>query len=84
LGFQGSVIPAQVLAANWSLGGEKNGIVCSLFCIFIIIVIIIIIIISINISIYFVVLLNCLYLNSCVSPFVPFSSPYCCGGGGGM
>jgi len=59
------------------IGDEKNYIVYSLFCIFIIfiITIIIIIIIIISISISFVVLLNCLYLNPRVSPFVHFSSP---------
>ena len=43
--------------------------------IIIIIFIIIMIISSISISISFVVLLNCLYLNWWVSPFVHFSSP---------
>jgi len=41
----------------------------SLFCIFI----------SVIISISFVVLLNCLYLNLQVFPFVHFSSPSCWG-----
>jgi len=50
--------------ANWSLDGEKNRVVCSLFCIFIIIIVINITIISIISSISFVALLNCLYLNS--------------------
>jgi len=53
------------------VGGEKNFIVYSLFCIFIIIIIIITIIIGIS----FVALLNCLYLNPRVLPFVHFSSP---------
>jgi len=37
--FLGSVITAWGLAVNWSLGGEKNCIVYSLFCVFIIIII---------------------------------------------
>jgi len=48
-------------------------IVYSFFCTFIIIIIIISSIIISNIS--FVVILNCLYLNPQVSPFVHFSSP---------
>jgi len=44
--------------SNQSSGGEKNCIVYSLFCIFVFIIIIIIIIIP-----FFVVFLNCLYLN---------------------
>jgi len=59
--------------ANWSLGGEKSCIVCSLVCIFIIIIIVFIIIGCI--SSYFVVLLNCLCLNPQVFPFCPFLLP---------
>jgi len=62
------VIAAWGLAANLSLGGGKNCIVYSLFCIYIIIIVVTIIIIISSIS--FVVLLNCLYLNPPVSPFV--------------
>jgi len=58
-------------AANGLSGGEKNCVVYSLFCIFIIFIVIIITIISIS----FVDVLNCLYLNSRVFPFVHFSSP---------
>ena len=65
--------------ANWSSSGEKNCSVYRLFCIFIIIVVIIIVISSSNISISFVALLNCLYLNPQVLPFVHFSSPSLCG-----
>jgi len=60
---------------------RKN--VHSLFCIVIIIIIIIIIITIISIIIYFVVLLNCLYLNPRVSPFAHFSSPFFWGRRGG-
>jgi len=72
-----SAIAAGVLALDWSLGGEKNCIVYSLFCIVIIIIIIIILSSSItnSISISFVALLNCLYLNTRVSPFSPFLLP---------
>jgi len=72
-------------AANWSLGGN-NCIVYSLFCIFIIILVIIITIISIisTISISFVVLLNHLYLNPRVLPFVHCSSPSHCRERGGV
>jgi len=63
--FPGSAIAAQGLAMNRSLGGEKYYIVCSSFCIFIITIITII-----SSSISFVVLLNCLYLNPGVLPFV--------------
>ena len=66
-------------AVNCSSGGEKNWIVHSVFCIFIIILIIN----SIIISDCFVVSLNCLSLNTRVSPFVHFSSPSRCGGRGG-
>ena len=59
-----SVIIAQGLAVNRSSGGEKNCVVYSLFCIFIIISS------SSSSSISFVALLNCLYLNSQVSPFI--------------
>ena len=52
----------------------ENCIVYSLFCI------VIIIIISCSISVFFVVLLNYLYLNPWVSPFVHFSSSSCCEG----
>jgi len=64
-------------AANQS--SEKNCIVYSLFCIFIVIIVIIAIISGsiISISIYFVVVLNCLYLNPRVLPFVYFSSISC-------
>jgi len=54
----GSAIATQGLAAIQLLGGEKNSIAYSLFCMFIIIIIGII-----SISISFVVLLKCLYLN---------------------
>jgi len=75
-----------IQAVNRSLGGEKNCVVYTLFCIFIIVIVIIITIINIIISssISFVVLLNCLYLNPKVFPFVHFSSPSCCEGGEGM
>ena len=76
--FPDSAIAAQGLAANLSLGGEKNCIVYSLFYIFII-NIIIIIIISINISIFFVVLLNCFYPSPQLLPFVHISLS-CVGG----
>jgi len=72
------VIATRRLAANQSLGGEKNCIVYSFFCIFIIIIIVII-----SSSMEFVVVLNYLYLNLQVSPVVYFSSPFCCGGGRG-
>jgi len=61
------------LAANWSLGGEKNCIVYSLLCIFISIIVIISSRSFIS-SIPFVALLNCFYLNPGDSPFVHFSS----------
>ena len=64
----GSAIATQGLAAIQLLGGEKNSIAYSLFCMFIIIIIGII-----SISISFVVLLKCLYLNPWVSPFAHFS-----------
>jgi len=66
--FQGSVIAARGLAVNWFLGGDKNCNVYSLFCIFHYYH-------YFSISMYFIVLLNCLYLNSQVSPFVRLSSP---------
>jgi len=69
--FWVSTIAAQELAVNQLSGGGKNYIVYSLLAIFIN---------SSSISIYFVVLLNCLYLNPEVSPFVHFSSPSHCGG----
>ena len=76
----GCVIAAWGLAVNHS---SKNSIVYSLFCIFIVMIIIISIISSgISISIYFVVLLNCLYLNPWVLLFVHFLSPSHCGGKG--
>jgi len=80
------MVTVQGLIVNWSSEGEKNCIVCSLFCIFIIIVVIIITIISSSssISIYCVAILNCLYLNSRVSPFVHFSSPSHWRGRGGV
>ena len=59
-----------------SLGAEEN-------CIFIIIIRIIIIIIM-SISIYFVAMLNCLYLNPQVLPFVHFSFPSRWRGGEGV
>jgi len=62
-------------ALNQSSGGQKNCIVYSLFCIVVIIIVIIITISSIISTISFVALLNCLYLNPRVSPFVCFSSP---------
>jgi len=77
------VITAWGLAVSRLLGGEK--IVFSSFCIFIIIIIIIIVIITISssISISFVILLNCLYLNPRVLPFVRFPSPSRLGEGEG-
>ena len=66
-------------AGNQLSGGEKNCIVYRLFCIIIISIIIIL-----SSSIYFVVLLNCLYLNLQVSPFVHFSSLFHWGGRGGV
>jgi len=57
---------------NQSLGVEKNCIVYSLFCLFIIITIIIIVT---SMNIFFVVLLNCFYLNPQDLPFIRFSSP---------
>jgi len=60
-------------AVNWLLGGEKNCIVHSLFCICITIITIISIVISI--STQFVVLLNCLYLIPLVFPFEHFLLP---------
>jgi len=66
-------------AANRSLSGEKNCVVYSLFCIFVIIIVIIITIIS-SVSIYFSVVLNCVYLNPWVFPFLHFSSLSCWGG----
>jgi len=71
----GSAITARELAANQSSGDEKNCIVYSLFCT----CIMIIIIINISISVSFFALLNCLYLNPWVSPFVHFSSARCWG-----
>ena len=64
------------------VGQWENFILCSLFCIFIIIIIIIISHIhshshSTSTSISFVVLLNCLYLNLWVLPFVHLSSLSC-------
>jgi len=53
------MITAQGVAAVWSLGGEKNCIVYSLFCIFTIIISSS----SSSTSISFLILLNCLYLN---------------------
>ena len=82
--FMGSVIAVQGLTENPSLGDEKDCIMYSFFCVFIIIVIITVSSSSIHISVYFVVLLNCLYLNPWVSPFVRFSSPRRCGGRGGV
>jgi len=64
------MVVALGLAANWSSSGEKNCIVYSLFCIFFISSSCNSRIISvISISIYFVVLLNCLSLNTQVLPF---------------
>ena len=69
------VITAWGLSATWLSGGEKNCIVYSLCCILIMIIIIIIFTSSviISVSIYFVVILNCLYLSPWVLPFVHFS-----------
>ena len=67
------------LAVNQSLGGEKNCILYSMFCVFIIIIIIIS-----SSSIYFFVSLNCLYLNPQVSLLVHFSSPFWWGGKAGV
>ena len=78
--FCGSATAVQGLAVNHLLGGEKNCVVHSLFCMFILIVIIIIISNS-STSIYVVVLLNCLYLSPWVFPFVHFSAQPCWGGG---
>ena len=64
------------------MGGKENYIVYNLVCIFIIIIIIIIS--SSNISISFVALLNCLYLNPHILPFVRFPSLSCWGGRGGV
>jgi len=68
------MITARGLTANWSLGGEK--IIYCLFCIFVIIIS------SSSIIISFV--LNSLYLNPGVSPFVHLSSPSWWGGRGGV
>jgi len=59
------MICGQGVVADRSLGGVKNGIVYSLFCIFIIVIVIIITTVSIrsSSSISFVALLNCLYLK---------------------
>ena len=62
------------------IGRWENCIVYSLFCIFIIIIITVDT--SSSGSIYFVVLLNYLYLNPRVFPFIHFSSPSCWGGKG--
>ena len=81
--FPGSAIAARGLAANGSLGGEKNCIIYRLVCIFSIIIIIITIISTISsISISFVALLNCLYISPRVIPFVHFPSPSRWGGMG--
>ena len=80
--FPGSTITAWGLAVNQSSGGDKNCVLHSLFCIFIIIIIISSSGISINIS--FVALLNCLYLNPWVLPFVHFSSSSHWGGKPGV
>jgi len=56
LGVWRSTVAAEGLAADQSSGGEKNGTLYSFFYIFIIITII-------SSSIYFVVLLNSLYLK---------------------
>ena len=74
-----SVISAQGLAADQLLGGEKNGIVYRSFCI-----VMTIVIITNSSSIYSIALLNCLYLNPWVFPFVHFFSPSCWEGGGGV
>ena len=80
------MITARGLSANRSLGGEKNCIVYSLFCIFITIFITIIIVSSSSSSssISFGVLLICLYFKPRVLPFVHFSSPSRCRGRGGV
>jgi len=67
------------LAANWSLGGEKNCIVYSLLCI---LINIIVIINRINIS--FIALLNSLYPSPRVSRSVHVFSPSRCGRRGGV
>ena len=54
-----------------------------LFCTFFSIIVTIITIISVITSISFV-LLNCVYLNPCVSPFIHFSSPSHWRGRGGV
>jgi len=69
------MISALGMAADRSSGGENNCIEYRFFCI-----IIIITTISSSISMYFAVLLNCLYLNPRVSPFCPFSPPHPAGG----
>jgi len=62
---------------------RENCIVYSLVCIFIIIIIITTITIS-SISIYFVIILNCLYLSPRVSLSALFPSPPCWAGRGGV
>jgi len=76
-GLWDSVMAAQGLAANWSLGGENKSIVYSLFCVFIIIIIIIRSIISIS----FVALLKCLSQQTSF-PFCLFLHPILLGGKG--
>jgi len=75
----GSPITPQGLAANWSSGGEKIYIVYSLFCTVIIFIITVTTSSSIISSISFIVVLNFLYLNPWVFPFVHFFSPPCSG-----
>jgi len=78
--FPGSAIATQGLAANQLSGGEKKCIVNSLVCIFFIISSSS----SSSSNTSFVVLLNCLYLNPQVLPFVHFSCPSLGGGRGGV
>jgi len=61
-----------------SSGGKKNCTVYSFFYLFFSIIVINVIISSIS----FIALLNCLYLNPRVFPFVHFSFPYHCRGKG--
>ena len=66
------------LTVNQLSGGEKIIFYIVCFCIFIIIIIS-----NSIISIYFIVLLDCLYLSTEVSPFVHFSAPFQGGKGRG-
>jgi len=78
----------QALLSDWLRVSHqvvrKKSIVYFLLCRFINIIINIFISSDINIciSINSFALLNCLYFNPCVLPFVYFSSPFCWGSGG--